>query len=87
MVGPRQYNSVKYIVMLRGRSILFQATRMRNSLIRPAVRYSIHDKRDPTYHMYTFYMYGHVPVSHITYRTSIFNLHYFTQKVYLRRIK
>lgn len=36
------------IVMLRGRSILFQvATRMRNPLICPAVRYSIRDKRDP----------------------------------------
>lgn len=54
MVGPRQYNSVKYIVMLRGRSILFQvATRMRNSLIRDAVRYSIHNKRDPIYHLCT----------------------------------
>lgn len=68
IVGPRQYSSAKYIAMLRGRSIiLFQvATRTRNSLIRPAVRYSIHDKRDPTYRtFYTYRIYSHVFLSRI----------------------
>lgn len=77
-----QYSSAKYIVMLRGRSILFQATkRMRNSLIHPAVRYSIYDKRDPQLIIYSFDMYDRV--SYIIYHTFIFN----TQKLCLRCMK
>lgn len=48
-------SSAKYIAMRRGGSILFQVvTRTRNSLIRPAVRYSIPDKHDPAYHMFLY---------------------------------